>query len=194
MKKILFSAFLFMTIINAASAQIFSSPSVMSLSSTSFEDGGIIPVKYSQAAPGAAPGEGTSPVFEWKNVPAGTQSFVLHMHDLDFVREKTLDDQVHWLVWGIPGDSKGLPEGLPKGVNLPDGSFQISVTGKVYRGPGAAAAGPLHHYVFELFALDTKIDVKPSDDAFETRRRVMQAIDGHILGRAAYSGRFKRPQ
>lgn len=165
----------------------------MSLSSTAFPDGGIIPVKYSQAAPGAAPGEGTSPALSWTDVPAGTQSLVLHMHDLDFVRNKTTDDQVHWLVWNIPANSKGFPEALPKGATLPDGSLQISVTGLVYRGPGAAANGPLHHYMFELFALDKKLDVKQATDAFETRKLVMDAMEGHILGRAAYGGRFKRP-
>lgn len=168
-------------------------PSIMAISTPAFPDGGIIPVKFSQAAPGAAPGEGTSPALSWTDVPAGTQSFVLHMHDLDFARNKTTDDQVHWLVWNIPADSRGFPEGLPRGVTLPDGSYQISVTGLVYRGPGAAANGPLHHYMFELFALDTKIDVKPASDAFESRKLVMKAMEGHILGRAAYGGRFKRP-
>ncbi len=180
--------------LSVASAQTPAPSSIMSLSSTAFADGNIIPVKFSQAAPGAAPGEGTSPALTWTDVPAGTQSFVLHMHDLDFVRNKTTDDQVHWLVWNIPGDSKGLAEGLPRGEKLPDGSYQISVTGQVYRGPGAAANGPLHHYMFELFALDTKLDVKPvAGDAFASRKAVMQAMEGHILGRAAYGGRFRRP-
>jgi Raf kinase inhibitor-like YbhB/YbcL family protein len=179
---------------SVARAQSPAPPSIMSLSSTAFTDGGIIPIKFSQAAPGAAPGEGTSPALNWADVPAGTKSFVLHMHDLDFVRNKTTDDQVHWLVWDIPGDSKGLPEGLPRGEQLPDGSYQISVTGQVYRGPGAAANGPLHHYMFELFALDKKLDVKPvAGDPFATRKVVMQAMEGHILGRAAYGGRFRRP-
>lgn len=168
-------------------------PSIMSLSTTAFSDGGIIPVKFSQAAPGGAPGEGTSPALTWINVPAGTQSFVLNMHDLDFSRNKTTDDQVHWLVWNIPGTSKGFSEGLPRGITLPDGSYQISVTGDVYRGPGAAANGPLHHYIFELFALDIIVDIKPAGDAFENRKAVMQAMEGHILGKAAYGGRFKRP-
>jgi Raf kinase inhibitor-like YbhB/YbcL family protein len=168
-------------------------PSILALSSTAFPDGGIIPVKFSQAAPDAAPGGGTSPELSWTGVPEGTKSFVLHMHDLDFSRNKTTDDQVHWLVWNIPGTSKGFPEGLPAGLKLPDGSYQISVTGHVYRGPGAAANGPLHHYMFEIFALDTVIDIPPAGDAFETRKQVMQAMEGHILGRAAYGGRFKRP-
>ena len=29
--------------------------------------------------------------------------------------------------------------------------------------PGAGAAGPYHHYTFELFALDTKLDLGPED-------------------------------
>ena len=169
-------------------------PAAMTLSTTAFEDGWIIPVRFSQAAPGAAPGEGTSPALTWANAPAGTRSFFLHMHDLDFVRNRTTDDQVHWLVWNIPGTSTGLPEGLPRGSQLPDGSYQMSVTGPVYRGPGAGAAGPLHHYVFELFALDTVLDVTPGEDAFATRKAIMGAIDGHVLARAAYTGRFRRPQ
>ena len=166
----------------------------MTLSTTAFPDGGTIPVKYSQAAPGAAPGEGTSPALTWSNAPAGTQSFVLHMHDLEVVRNKTTDDQAHWVVWNIPATATGLPEGVPRGAQLADGSYQTSATGPVYRGPGAPANGPPHHYVFEIYALDTKLDVQPAADAFETRTNVMKAIQGHILGKAVYLGLFKRPQ
>jgi Raf kinase inhibitor-like YbhB/YbcL family protein len=166
----------------------------MTLTIAAFPDGGQIPVKYSQAAPGAAPGEGTSPAITWANVPAGTQSFFLHMHDMDVSRNKTTDDQAHWVVWNIPGTSTGLTEGQPRGATLPDGSYQFSATGQVYRGPGAPANGPMHHYMFELYALDTKLDVQPAADAFETRTKVMQAIQGHILGKAVYGGLFRRPQ
>jgi Raf kinase inhibitor-like YbhB/YbcL family protein len=166
----------------------------MAMTVTGFPDGGQIPVRFSQAAEGAAPGEGTSPAIAWTNAPAGTQSFVLHMHDMDVARNRTTDDQVHWLVWNIPASASGLPEGVAKGSQRPDGSFQISATGPVYRGPGAPATGPLHHYMFELFALDTKLDVQPAGDAFETRANVMKAIQGHILGKAVYGGLFKRPQ
>jgi len=166
----------------------------LTLSTTAYDDGGIIPVKFSQAAPDAAPGGGTSPALTWANVPAGTRSLFLHMHDLDFVRNRSIDDQVHWLVWNIPPTATGLPEGIPAGSRLADGSYQISVSGPMYRGPGASAAGPLHHYVLELYALDIVLDVTPRADAFETRQVIMQAIDGHVLGRAAYTGRFRRPQ
>jgi len=166
----------------------------MTLTVSGFPDGGQIPVRFSQAAEGAAPGEGTSPALSWANVPAGTQSFVLNMRDLDVARNKTTDDQAHWVVWNIPASTTSFPEGVPKGSQRPDGSFQISATGPVYRGPGAPATGPQHHYMFEIYALDIKLDVQPTADAFETRANVMKAMQGHVLGKAVYGGLFKRPQ
>src|SRR5688572_32778529 len=83
----------------------------MVLTVTGFPDGGEIPVRFSQAAPGAAPGEGTSPAMSWTNVPAATQSFVLNMRDLDVARNKTTEDQAHWVVWNIPGTARGMTEG-----------------------------------------------------------------------------------
>jgi hypothetical protein len=166
----------------------------MTLTISGWSDGGMIPVKFSQAAPGVATGEGTSPAMTWANAPAATQSFFLNMHDMDLARNGTTDDQVHWVLWNIPANATGLPEGVAKGSQRPDGSYQISATGPMYRGPGAPATGPLHHYVFELFALDRKLDVMPTADAFETRANVMKAIQGHILAKAVYGGLFKRPQ
>ena len=152
-------------------------------------DGDDIPLKYTQAVPMPV-----SPALTWTNVPAGTRSFVLHFHDPDVSINKTSNDQVHWLVWGIPGTATGLAENMPQGAQLPDGSRQISASGQIYRGPGARAAGPKHHYTFEIYALDTKLDVKPTADAFETRANVMKAMQGHVLGKAVYGGLFKRPQ
>jgi Raf kinase inhibitor-like YbhB/YbcL family protein len=166
----------------------------MTMTVAGFADGGQIPVRISQAADGVAPGEGTSPAITWQNVPAGTQSFVLNMHDMDVARNKTSDDQAHWVVWNIPATATRLPEGVPKGSQRPDGSYQISATGPMYRGPGAPANGPMHHYMFEIFALDTKLDVQPAADAFESRANVMKAMQGHILGKAVYGGLFRRPQ
>jgi len=166
----------------------------MTLTVAGFPDGGQIPVKYSQAAEGVAPGEGTSPAISWANPPAGTQSFVLNMRDMDVARNRTTDDQAHWVVWNVPATATGLPEGVPKGPQLADGSYQISATGQMYRGPGAPATGPQHHYMFEIYALDTKLDVQPANDAFETRANVMKAMQGHILGKAVYGGLFRRPK
>jgi Raf kinase inhibitor-like YbhB/YbcL family protein len=177
----------------AAGAAAAPAAPAMVLTVSGFPDGGEIPVRFSQAAPGAAPGEGTSPAMNWTNVPAGTQSFVLNMRDLDVARNKTTEDQAHWVVWNIPATATGMTEGQPKGEKLPDGSYQHSATGQVYRGPGAPATGPRHHYMFEIYALDTKLDVTPGADAFESRTKVFAAMQGHVLGKAVYGGLFKRP-
>ena len=99
------------------------------------------------------------------------------------------------MLWNIPASATSLPEGVPRGAQLPDGTRQISATGPNYRGPGATAAGPAHHYVFELFALDTMLDV-PAVGASppNTRAAVVAAMAGHIRGKAAYVGLFKRRQ
>jgi Raf kinase inhibitor-like YbhB/YbcL family protein len=159
-----------------------------------FEDGGNIPVRFSQAAENAEPGGGTSPAISWVNAPEGTRSFVVNMTDLDFAPNSGTRTQVHWVVWNIPGNASGLTEDQPSGNQLPNGASQISATGRVYRGPGAPATRPRHHYLFEVYALDTELNVGATDDPLETRDAVMAAMEGHVLGKSVYTGRFHRPQ
>ena len=45
-----------------------------------------------------------------------------------------------------------------------------------------------HHYTWELFALDLKLDLTPE----ATRADVLKAMDGHILGKGVLVGRFHR--
>src|SRR5262249_42278912 len=158
------------------------------MTTTSFEDGGVIPDKYTQKAGPMA----VSPELKWSQVPMGTQSFVLLMHDTEPVLQKSSKtDILHWLAWNIPGTSTGLPEGAQQG-ELPDGTRQVSLRGAGYMGPGAPA-GPYHHYTFELYALDTKLDIpQPGQgtNAAEVRTKVVDAMDGHVLGKAVLVGRF----
>jgi Raf kinase inhibitor-like YbhB/YbcL family protein len=161
----------------------------LTISTIAWPDGDDIPLKYTQAVQNPV-----SPALTWTNVPAGTRSFVLHFHDPDVSINKTTNTQVHWLVWGIPGSATGLAEGQPQGPQLPDGSRQVSASGQVYRGPGARAAGPKHHYTFELYALDTMLDVPHGANEQDTRAAVIAAMNGHIIGKAVYAGLFKRPQ
>ena len=161
-----------------------------------FLDGGLIPYLYTQAAYEKEYQGGASPKIGWVNPPPGTQSFVLHMHDMEVARNKTTEDQLHWLVWNIPGDATLLPFNVPEGATIASlgGAFQINGRGAAkYLGPGAPATGALHHYMFELIALDTKLAVQPTADGFETRKKVMDAIQGHVLGKALIVGTFKRP-
>jgi Raf kinase inhibitor-like YbhB/YbcL family protein len=150
-------------------------------------DGSLVPVKYTQA------GDEISPPLAWSQVPEGVTQFVLIVHDLDAVTGTALDDVLHWMVWNIPGSATALPEGVPQGPTRPDGSRQISVTGPGYRGPGAPASGPAHHYVFELYALDAPVNLPAvGQSPTETRAAVMAAMVGHVRGKAVYTGMFKR--
>ena len=160
------------------------------MTSSAWEDGGVIPDKYTQAAPGGMP---VSPELKWSQVPMGTQSLVLLMHDPEPVLNKSAKmDITHWLVWNIPPTSTGLPEGVAQG-ELPDGTRQVSLRFNGYMGPGAPA-GPYHHYTFELYALDTKLDVPQGSpmQAVETRTAVFNAMDGHVLGKALLVAKFHR--
>jgi len=159
----------------------------MTLTTTAWPDGGPIPAKYTQA------GTETSPPLTWSGVPDGVLSFVLLFHDQDAAAGGGIDDVLHWMLWNIPGASRGVPEGVPQATQLADGTRQISVTGPYYRGPGALAAGPTHHYIFELFALDAMIDVPAvGQSPALTRAAVMTAMAGHVRGKAVYVGLFKR--
>ena len=159
----------------------------MRLTTPGWPDGDPIRLKFTQA------GEQVSPALNWTNAPPGTVSFFLYMHDPDVARNKTTDDQVHWLVWNIPGTATGLPDAVPHGPTRPDGSRQISVSGPYYRGPAAPATGPAHHYVFELYALDAMIEVPPvGASPAETRASVMAAMAGHVRGKAVMVGLYRR--
>ena len=94
------------------------------------------------------------------------------------------------MAWNIPPDVRELPEGFPPvPADVANGMRQgINSPGKTgYFGPCPGAGLP-HHYIFELFALDTKLDLGP--DA--TRDAVIAAIQGHILGKGVLVGRFHR--
>lgn len=157
----------------------------LTITSTAFEDGGIIPAKYTQADSNPV-----SPKLEWTNVPAGTVTFALILHDPDVALQKKTDDVLHWMIFNIPGTAHELPEAVPANAQTSDGAVQAkNLRGGVgFMGPGAPAVGPYHHYTFELFALDTKLDL----GADATRADVLKAIDGHILGKGVLVGRFHR--
>jgi Raf kinase inhibitor-like YbhB/YbcL family protein len=161
----------------------------MTLASPAWPDGATIPLKYTQA------GDELSPPLTWGNVPEGVVSFALIAHDLDAATGNGIDDVLHWMLWNIPAATRSLSEGVLQGSQLPDGTRQISASGPYYRGPGASAQGPAHHYVFELFALDSSVDVPPvGASPAQTRAAVAAAMAGRVRGKAAFVGLFKRPQ
>lgn len=174
---------------------------VMTLESPAFADGGLMPAAHAQT------GRDVSPPLAWSGAPEGTATFALVVRDLDAVAPGGGEDLLHWLVWNIPGTTTSLLTGVPEG-NAPepprgggvaprqpgDRLRQISATGPSYRGPAAPASGPVHHYLFELYALDVWLDVPAVGlSPAATRTAVMAAMAGHIRGKGALVGRYRRP-
>lgn len=167
---------------------------IMTLTSSAFTDGGMIPNKHAQ------PGRDLSPPLAWSGAPDSTVSFVLIVHDADAAIGDGNDDLLHWMVWNIPGTATSLPEGVPQGATLVPptgqqggGMRQISGTGPYYRGPAAPSTGPAHHYVFELYALDANVNVQPIGMAVPaTRKAVVDAMATHIRGKAVLVGLYRR--
>ncbi len=165
---------------------------VLWVTSTAFPDGGEVPPHN------AGRGDNKSPAFEFhwnlgtnpSTPPENLATYAVIFHDIENSTNKTVTDTLHWSAFNIPGTAKGLTEGLDKG-DLPDGTRNgpgIMARGGnpgQYFGPGAGP-GPFHHYVFEFYALDTKLDLP----ATTTREDLVKAMDGHIIGKAAYVGRF----
>ena len=143
-----------------------------------WQPGGVIPEKHSQA------GRDVSPALSWDGAPDTTMSFALVVHDLNAATQPGTNDVLHWLVWNIPASERSLPEGVPQGAQAANGMRQISQT------------GPSHHYVFELYALDSTIDV-PAVGAqgvsvADTRAAVLKAMETHVRGKAVIVGTYKR--
>jgi Raf kinase inhibitor-like YbhB/YbcL family protein len=167
---------------------------VLSVTSTAWADGGEVPMTN------AGRGGNKSPAFEfhWSlgpnpgTAPEALKTYAVIFHDIENSSNKTTVDTLHWSAFNIPGTATGLPEGLGGG-DLPDGTrngpgIMAGRGTPVYFGPGAGP-GPFHHYVFEFYALDTKLDLP----ATATRDELVKAMDGHVIGKAAYVGRFHAP-
>jgi len=161
----------------------------LTVTTSAWPDGDVIPSKYVNA------GDKKSPAFDFKWVMAGAdvaapatiQSYAIIFHDIENAPSATTgEDTLHWMIWDIPGTAKGIAEGLPMG-DLPDGSKQCAcnIGRGAYFGPGAPA-GPYHHYVFEFYALDTKLNLP----ATASRADATKAMLGHVIGKAAYVGRY----
>ena len=143
-----------------------------------FPDGGIVPAKYTGRGGNVQPG------FKFSNAPAGTVSYAIIFHDIDVALNSGTDDVLHWMVWNIPAAANGIPEG-----KVPDGSVVgNNIQGKpVYFGPGAPAGPRYHHYVFELYALNANVDLP----ATAGRAELLKAMEGKVVAKAAYVGRFR---
>ena len=160
----------------------------MTLATPAWPDGGAIPERHAQA------GEEASPPFTWSAVPDGTASFVLVARDLDAATGAGTDDVLHWMVWNIPGASRGLPEDVPQGGtarrNAAD-QRQRAVLPRTGRGRRPDRRTTTSSSSTRSTAT---IDVAAvGQSPAQTRAAVVAAMAGHVRGKAAYVGLYRRP-
>ena len=163
----------------------------INVTSTKFNRIRRIPRKYSCTE------EDISPPISWSEPPEGTVSLALVVDS----NQHPGGLWAHWVLWGIPPDSRGLPESVANapdapsiGPNARQGTNSEEEVG--WSGPcpppinlasdarGTPKDRIVSEYFFKLYALDT--DVGLGSDA--TMEDLLRAIDGHILAGGELTG------
>jgi len=150
----------------------------MEIKSSVFDEGGMIPAKYTCDA------ENVSPPLSWSSLPDGTKSLALICDDPD----APVGTWVHWVVFNLPPDSDGLPEHVPPQKKLSDGALQgLNDFRKIGYG-GPCPPGGTHRYFFKLYALDMVLDLQ----AGSTKAALERAMQGQVLAEARLMGTYRR--
>jgi Raf kinase inhibitor-like YbhB/YbcL family protein len=133
---------------------------------------------------GGGRGFNLPPLLMQSDASEGTVSYAIIFHDIDVALQGGTGDVLHWMAWNIPAAAGGIPEG-----KLPEGSVQgANLTGQnAYMGPGAPNGPRYHHYVFELYALNSNLDLPPN----ASRDDLIKAMAGKTTAKAAYVGRYR---
>lgn len=156
-------------------------PGGWTLISPAFGPGERIPDAYT------CDGEDASPELAWSAPPKGTVELALVCDDPDAPGGVW----VHWVLYGLPADRRGLPRGVARSETLADlgGARQgRNSWGEVgYQGP-CPPSGPAHHYHFRLYALSAKLDLAPGAE----RPELDQAMEGRVLAQAELVGVYSR--
>ena len=148
------------------------------ITSSAFEDGGLIPAKYT------CDGADISPPLRWDVVPEGTKSIALICDDPD----APMGTFVHWVIFGLPAETRELAENIPSDETLPNGAKQgTSDFGRIGYGGPCPPSGT-HRYFFKIYALDTEVALA----AGASKRELLGAMEGHILGQGQLIGKYKR--
>ena len=151
----------------------------LDISSPAFNNGGFIPNKYTCTS------YNFSPPLKWNNVPSGTESFALICDDPD----APFGTWVHWVIFNIPKDIRGLDENILKVSRLDNGITQgINSFGKFGYGGPCPPSGAAHHYFFKLYALDRNLKITGKI----TKKELISAMKGHILEKTHLIGLYRR--
>ena len=156
----------------AAAAPTATGP--FTLSSPAFKDGEQMATRYVFKIPGQCNGENYSPALNWRGVPAGTQSFAITVIDPDG------GNWLHWLQFDIPADVVSLPEAVGGPKTGIQGGNDFGALG--YGGP--CPPGGTHHYIFTLYALDTRLELQEG----ASLKDLNSAMNGHILAETQLTG------
>jgi len=145
---------------------------------TSFAAGGPIPPRYTGEA------EDVSPALAWADAPDGARSFAVICHDPDapLVKPGTYGF-AHWVLYGIPGDARELPEGVSDHVQ---GANDFD--GKGYGGPMPPEGHGTHHYFFWVLALGSQPDLPPGLTMWE----LLAKVEPDLLGMNRPVGTYTR--
>ena len=158
-----------------------SAPAPMRLASAAVGADGRIAARQS------AYGQNRSPPLSWSAV-AGARAYAIILEDPDAPGPRPF---VHWTIWNIPAGVTSLPEGLATGGTLqsPRGALQGAngAGGIGYFGPRPPSG--VHHYRFEIYALDAPLALAPGAD----RAAVAGALRGHVLASGELKGTFAAP-
>lgn len=148
------------------------------ITSTAFEESTDIPLLYTHK------GKNISPPLAWDGVPENTKTFAIIMEDPD----TPIGLWTHWLIYNIPGEKRELPENFPNDKEFPDGTKQRRNSKWKVGYDGPAPPWGKHRYYFRLYALDTKLDLGPCT----RRKKLLKAMEGHILEEARLMGYFSK--
>ncbi|HEU4752898.1 MAG TPA: YbhB/YbcL family Raf kinase inhibitor-like protein, partial [Armatimonadota bacterium] len=149
----------------------------LEVTSNSFTDGGAIPRQYT------CDGEDRSPHVAWSGSPEGTQGYALIVHDPD----APSGDFTHWVVFDIPAGVKEFPDGAAPIQTSQEGKNSFGTVG--YRGPCPPPGHGPHHYIFEVYALDTHYTGLGEG---ASREEVERRIEPHTLARGRITGLYER--
>lgn len=157
-------------------------PESFTLTSPAFDHGTPVPERHR----GRLRGPDVSPPLEWTSPPPGTRELVLVVEDPD---APLGHPAVHALARGIDPALGRIPEnGLAEPSPLPGVTNGRGVLGhRGYAGPQPLRSHGPHSYVFQLFAVDRRLDLP---DAF-SRADLLGAIDGHAIARARLDGTYE---
>ncbi len=144
----------------------------MKISSTAFENNGMIPSEYT------CDGSDVSPPLVVSDVPNETKSLAIILDDPD----APMGTFTHWIVWNIPPQKTIFTKG--EKISLPQG--KTSFGSRSYGGPCPPAG--THRYFFKLYALDIILNIKEGS----TKTDLEKAITGHILAEANLIGKYSR--